>query len=912
MTRTVKFSLKFKVIALLTFLLTLCISLYVYVALDLFKIDKSADVFSNSLSHAELISEKTDFYFSENLRYLKLMQEEVSAGKDIDSISRVFKNSPGIIEFSLYSKQDNKFLEKISISNKEILDRNQLPRDFFKTLKKRMEIPFKTIEQKEFHYVNQTFVGGIPHLLMGAFDLKTKEIALIRVLIGPLVSSFSSNKVYDAYLVNGDGKYIISKNGAVATTDASEDSSYLAPILNEGIEKGVKHLVSGQGQKIVSAFSKIENFDLFVLSQISEDKAFQAATFLVDKSLTYGLFILSISIIIGIFFSRRLTAHLRQLFSVTQKIAQGDFTAKVSIRDNDEIGVLSDSFNYMTSEILRYMEEMKEKARLENEIKVAQLVQTSFFPNKEIHQNGLYISAYYKTASECGGDWWGSFQIEGKLVIIIADATGHGVPAALLTATAYTCSSNIQNIAKTNPELVSSPSQILSFMNNAVWSIGGEIMLTCFVAMYDELTGELVYSNASHNQPYLYRKSENEPSKNDIEPLISENGPRLGHKESPVYKEEKITIGDEDTLLLFTDGLIEGENVEGKQLGTRRFIKSFLSKIKDTPTIINQTILRDAHQFYEGVPVNDDVTLVCVKKSSNHSINVITFGKTLPDFLSSYPNESNISKLEEFLINKYIIVFTAESIKKIDPRLCQKFGNRMIIIADLHDEEMMTKILPKFRVNHLIGLNGVNPLNELEATVNQINQGAIYYNDFLINAKHFKYENIRSTKNVHDIVHQALLNIDISNYFSELESYVSVLSNELITNALYHSSGKGDQKRSEDFETEENNAINFYVAVDKHRIIVSVVDPKGVMEKDKVIDAIERGFREQRPKASGGGAGLGLYMVYSNSNQFIANVKKGISTQIICIIDSTKRYKKYKERITSFHYFEEGEEKKNV
>jgi sigma-B regulation protein RsbU (phosphoserine phosphatase) len=74
-----------------------------------------------------------------------------------------------------------------------------------------------------------------------------------------------------------------------------------------------------------------------------------------------------------------------------------------------------------------------------------------------------------------------------------------------------------------------------------------------------------------------------------------------------------------------------------------------------------------------------------------------------------------------------------------------------------------------------------------------------------------------------------------------------------------------------------------------------------------IINAIERGYREKSPKAETKGAGLGLYMTYSLSNLFLVSRRPRVSTEIVCVIENTKRYRKYKERITSFHYFERGQ-----
>src|SRR5690606_11851732 len=122
-------------------------------------------------------------------------------------------------------------------------------------------------------------------------------------------------------------------------------------------------------------------------------------------------------------------------------IAQGNFDKRVKVKGHDEVGALSDSVNDMADKIVLYMEEMKEKARLENEVAVAQLVQSSFFPRSSLTSPDLQVFGHFEPASECGGDWWGIADHGDWRIFFIADATGHGVPAALLTATINCCKS---------------------------------------------------------------------------------------------------------------------------------------------------------------------------------------------------------------------------------------------------------------------------------------------------------------------------------------------------------------------------------------------------------------------------------------------------------------------------------------
>ena len=124
----------------------------------------------------------------------------------------------------------------------------------------------------------------------------------------------------------------------------------------------------------------------------------------------FAVFIVSISGILIVLFSRSLSKPIENLYLASNEIAKGNFETSVDIKSSDEIGFLGKSFNFMVAEIKKYMEEMKEKARLENEIQVAKLVQEQFFPKNSHTSESFSIDAFSTPASECGGDWWGFFE----------------------------------------------------------------------------------------------------------------------------------------------------------------------------------------------------------------------------------------------------------------------------------------------------------------------------------------------------------------------------------------------------------------------------------------------------------------------------------------------------------------------
>ena len=220
----------------------------------------------------------------------------------------------------------------------------------------------------------------------------------------------------------------------------------------------------------------------------------------------------------------------------------------------------------------------------------------------------------YQSASECGGDWWGVYEIEGRKILLIGDATGHGVPAALVTATANCCAQVISDLAINRPEILENPALILSIMNRVIFNLGGKILMTFFIGIVDESGNQLTYSNASHNPPYLYRFSDEAPSKDHISVLMEANSTRLGHTLETTYENCQISLNPNDVLVLYSDGILEAENQSAKQYGERRFLKSLLRVVKSTPEEMTSQILEDAYDYYEEVPPNDDITLVIVKR----------------------------------------------------------------------------------------------------------------------------------------------------------------------------------------------------------------------------------------------------------------------------------------------------------
>ncbi len=406
---------------------------------------------------------------------------------------------------------------------------------------------------------------------------------------------------YQLYFLQGNTVFLLGKTISIADEAIRND---IIQNFKEG--ENVREI----GSNLVGIDSPYPQF--LIKSSLDSKLAYEATEDLIYKSLAYGMLILGLAILVGLLLARPLTKQLEKLFAMTQVVSNGKFDEEIQINSHDEIGSLSDSFNFMIKKIRFYIEEMKEKARIEGELKVAQLVQSSFFPEENLTNQKVSISGRYSPASECGGDWWGVLEFQNKTIVMIADATGHGVPAALITATINCCKSNLKSYLELAPEKATSSGFIMSFINKAICDAGKEIQMTAFIFIIDHDRQMLTFSNASHQPALLYRQEGEEISKENFQVLNDVNGSRLGQNPEQTYDEKTITLLSQDKIYLYTDGITECLNAEGGQFGERRFLKAILENTKKDAKTTKEAIWNSVSNFRGETPLKDDLTFVAV------------------------------------------------------------------------------------------------------------------------------------------------------------------------------------------------------------------------------------------------------------------------------------------------------------
>ncbi|HKV59862.1 MAG TPA: SpoIIE family protein phosphatase [Ktedonobacteraceae bacterium] len=319
-----------------------------------------------------------------------------------------------------------------------------------------------------------------------------------------------------------------------------------------------------------------------------------------------------IGAVFGALTTRPLIKRLQRLVKATGQVAEGDYSQRVQISKKDEIGQLESQFNSMAQQLVESIEQQKalveqqtrveERTRIEQELRTAQFIQRSLLPKDVPPLPGWQLMPAYRPAREVGGDFYDFLPFEdGRLGIVIGDATDKGVSAALLMAT--TCT-----MLRTAAQGSASPGEILARVNDLLNpTIPTGMFVTCFYAILNPANGCVQYANAGHDLPF-WRHS------NGVSELRATGMP-LGMMPGSRYDEHEATVGPGDSLLFYSDGLVEAHNAERDMFGFPRLMSLMKDHAGDT-TLIDFLLCELTTFTGDSVEQEDDVTLMAIHRAS--------------------------------------------------------------------------------------------------------------------------------------------------------------------------------------------------------------------------------------------------------------------------------------------------------
>jgi predicted ester cyclase len=250
----------------------------------------------------------------------------------------------------------------------------------------------------------------------------------------------------------------------------------------------------------------------------------------------------------------------------------------------------------------RLQRERIERERVEQELQVARRIQQASLPKEVPALEGWQITPFYQPAREVGGDFYDFLDLaDGRLGVVVGDATGKGVPAALMMASTR---STLRAVAQASE----SPGDALRRVNDPLATdIPPNMFVTCFYAILDPKSATLSYANAGHDLPYLRR------SDGDVEDLRARGMP-LGLMPGMGYEENEIELGADEGVLFYSDGLVEAHDPQGEMFGFPR-LRALVAKHNEEEPL-GDYLLEELYSFVgEGWEQEDDITLLTLRRS---------------------------------------------------------------------------------------------------------------------------------------------------------------------------------------------------------------------------------------------------------------------------------------------------------
>lgn len=248
-------------------------------------------------------------------------------------------------------------------------------------------------------------------------------------------------------------------------------------------------------------------------------------------------------------------------------------------------------------------QEMVGRERLEKEFQLAREIQRTFLPKKLPDYSGWAIDIRWQTAREVGGDFYDVFPVDKDYIgVAIADVSDKGMPAALYMTVTRTL---LRSVAVSNK----SPSRVLNRVNHAlIFDEQNTMFVTLFYGVIRLSTGEMVFANAGHNRPYIYRADQKNIEK------LDRGGMALGVMERITLQDDKTTLRPGDLLLLYTDGVTESFSPENDTFGDERLAQIIKKNGSKGVCRLLEILEKNLDEFRAGEPPSDDLTILAIQR----------------------------------------------------------------------------------------------------------------------------------------------------------------------------------------------------------------------------------------------------------------------------------------------------------
>jgi pSer/pThr/pTyr-binding forkhead associated (FHA) protein len=276
------------------------------------------------------------------------------------------------------------------------------------------------------------------------------------------------------------------------------------------------------------------------------------------------------------------------------------------LENNDQIKMGRLTFKFLQGGIVS---ETKEKERMQSELEMARAIQDSLLPaQRDTQYQWIRVGGRYLSATEIGGDWWWHWGNGDHAYAIIADATGHGAAAAMITSAARSAVATVEGNADVRIE------EVYAIVNHAIHQCtGGKMAMSAFLVEINLQSRQVRYVNASHVPPVLLPNVPNLAWK-DLNYLTAPVSPSLG-SEGRDCEVGAFVAAPGNRLVLLTDGLVDRSGYKGATLQERLFNKMLIAahdENRNSQSGFLDTLLQRSEEWAKATPLKDDITVVAI------------------------------------------------------------------------------------------------------------------------------------------------------------------------------------------------------------------------------------------------------------------------------------------------------------
>jgi serine phosphatase RsbU (regulator of sigma subunit) len=468
-------------------------------------------------------------------------------------------------------------------------------------------------------YIGTRFVERI----LNQSSIENNYWAVLTLKADAVSGLLSKNETISQFIVDHQLKL------ALAANNQSQNFSFLKLNL-----ESIRNVIQGKSKYVLSTSAKskdipvmsvatgISSFDLVAITQRKSNLDQLQINYQIRNFLLLSWIVLLVSIAVTYLFANEITKSLSNVVKATVEISKGKFGERVKKIPSDEVGLLAHAINRMAADIGSLMGVREQAIRQQSELKMAEEVQKTMIPESSSVINHVETASFFKSATECAGDWWGRFSLsDSKELVVISDVTGHGAHSALVAALAYGYFSTFEKNSASSETLEAGPEALLRGLNRILFKAGdGSLTMSAIAIIIDHKKFTATISNAGHCAPELVQGSKSQ--------AIIASGDIVGLGEDFNAQEVEIELKKNEIIFTYTDGLFECTGKNGKPIMKKK-LRNLLSKTLqdvleaeastvDGLDILNKSpiqkvnlAVRDLIQdHFNGHALSDDITLL--------------------------------------------------------------------------------------------------------------------------------------------------------------------------------------------------------------------------------------------------------------------------------------------------------------